>query len=273
MALMTDESSAADQIDELTVKYGTHRQQSADVFFPAASAFPAPLILLFHGGFWREQWDGAYLRGPAALLAAQGYVVANIEYRRVGVGGEGGWPNTLTDVATATDTIPGLIESLRPGSVNAACVVTVGHSAGGHLALWTSLRSQIPQGSPGWVAEAPALAGVISLAGAIDLTEADRLNEGNGAVPQFLGGGPTEVPDRFAAADPGVIGKSPAPVVLIHGEKDEAVHVEIARGYAAKFGATLVELEGVTHMDVVDPEKQAWQRLLETLEAMVGTTP
>jgi acetyl esterase/lipase len=265
-----DGPMTSDQVDELAVAYGTHPQQTADVFFPPASALPAPLVLLFHGGFWREKWDASHLRGPAAVLAAQGYVVANIEYQRVGDGGTGGWPNTLTDVGTATDTLPALIESLRPGSVKADSVVTIGHSAGGHLALWTSLRSLLPEGAPGRIPAPPVLAGVIVLAGAIDLTEGDRRNEGDGAVSQFLGGGPTEVPDRFAAADPALIGTSPVPVVVIHGEKDEAVHIEIARGYAAKTGATLIELQGVTHMEVVDPESAAWQRMLAELKTMVG---
>jgi acetyl esterase/lipase len=269
MAGMTDNASGADPIRELTVEYGTHPQQTADVFFPAASAWPAPLVLLFHGGFWREKWDGQHLRGPAAVLAAQGYVVANIEYRRVGEGGTGGWPNTLIDAAAATDTLPALIESLQPGSVKADSVVTVGHSAGGHLAVWTALRSQIPADSPGWVATAPALAGAISLAGAIDLTEAHRLGEGAGAVSEFLFGTPEEVPDRYAAADPSLIGKAPVPVVLIHGEKDDVLHVEMARDYASRFGATLIELPGGGHMDVVDPENVAWERLLEALKGIV----
>ncbi|MCW2549348.1 MAG: alpha/beta hydrolase [Mycobacterium sp.] len=269
MAGMTETVSEADDVLELKVEYGTHPQQTADVFLPATITHPLPLVLLFHGGFWREKWDGEHLRGPAALLAAQGYVVANIEYRRVGEGGTGGWPNTLIDAATATDTLPRLIESLRPGSVKADAVVTVGHSAGGHLALWTALRSQIPEGSPGWVVAPPALAGAISLAGAVDLTEAHRLGEGAGAVSEFLFGTPEEVPDRYAAADPVLIGKAPVPVVLIHGELDEVLHVEMSRDYAARFGATLIELEGGSHMDVIDPEAVAWQRLLEALKGIV----
>jgi acetyl esterase/lipase len=267
---MTDDAAAVDQVQELKVEYGTHPQQTADVFFPAASAQPAPLVLLFHGGFWREKWDGEHLRGPAAILAAQGYVVANIEFRRVGPGGTGGWPNTLIDAATATDTLPELIESLRPGSVKLDAVVTVGHSAGGHLSVWTALRAQIPEGSPGWVASPPALAGAISLAGAIDLTEAHRLGEGAGAVSEFLFGTPEEVPDRYAAADPSLIGKASVPIVLIHGEKDDVLHVEMSREYASRFGATLIELPGGGHMEVIDPETEAWQHLLKALEGIVG---
>ena len=261
---MTDDAATFDEV----VAYGTHPQQDAEVTFPAGAAPAAPLILLFHGGFWREQWNRDHLRPFAAALAEQGYAVANIEYRRVG--GDGGWPNTLIDAATATDTLPGLIDARRPGSIRRDAVVTVGHSAGGHLCLWTALRSLIPEGSPGWVAQRPALAGVVSLSGAVDLTEAHRLGEGNGAVAQFLAGTPDEVPDRYAAADPALIGAPPLPVVLIHGEKDDVLHVEMSRDYAARFGARMVELEGGTHMDLVDPDSAAWPLLLDALNGILA---
>ena len=266
---MTDDGArAAHTLDE-TVAYGSHPQQNAEVTFPAASGLPAPLVLLFHGGFWREQWDREHLRPFATALAERGYVVANIEYRRVG--GDGGWPNTLTDAATATDALPELIDALEPGRIRRDAVVTVGHSAGGHLALWTALRSLIPEGSPGWVATAPALAGAIPLAGAVDLTEAHRLGEGNGAVSQFLGGSPDDVPERYAAADPALIGTPPLPVVLIHGEKDDVLHVEMSRDYASRFGAAMVELDGGSHMDMIDQESAAWPLLLNALSGIVAS--
>ena len=262
---MTDTPASTPAIEELRIEYGPHPQQHAGVTFPAV--LPAPLVLLFHGGFWRERVDREHLRGMAAELSAQGYVVANIEYRRVG--GDGGWPNTLLDAAAATDALPDLIEAIRPGSVNPDAVVTVGHSAGGHLAVWTALRSLIPNDAPGWVAAPPRLAGAIALAGAVDLTEADRLGEGKGAVGEFLDGGPADVPDRYAAADPALIGKSPVPVVVIHGELDDVLHVEMSRDYASRFDAELIELVGMGHMEVIDPASAAWPIVLGALSKLV----
>jgi pimeloyl-ACP methyl ester carboxylesterase len=135
------------------------------------------------------------------------------------------------------------------------------------------LRAQLPEGAPGRVATRPPLAGVISLAGAVDLTEAYRLNEGNGAVVQFLLGSPEEVPDRYAAADPSLIGAPPLPVILIHGEQDDVLHVEMSRTYCERFEATMVELAGGTHMDLVDPESAAWPLLLNALSEIVGQPP
>ena len=90
-------------------------------------------------------------------------------------------------------------------------------------------------------------------------------------MQEFLFGTPEEVPDRYAAADPTLIGRAPVPVVLIHGEKDDVLHVEMARAYASTFDATLVELPGGTHMDVIDPENVAWQHLLEALKGIVSS--
>ena len=75
-------------------------------------------------------------------LAARGFAAWNIEYRRVGQEG-GGWPGTLEDVAAAADAVPGL------DGVDPSRVVTVGHSAGGHLALWLAARHRIAAGAPG----------------------------------------------------------------------------------------------------------------------------
>jgi acetyl esterase/lipase len=250
----------------MSITYGDHPQQNAEVTFPPGDG-PAPLVLLFHGGFWRERTDREHLRPTAAELSRAGYVVANIEYRRVS--GDGGYPETLIDAATAVDTLPDLIEQARPGSIDRAAVVTMGHSAGGHLAVWTAKRSLIAEDAPGYNANPTPLAAAISLAGAVDLTEAHRINAGSNAVGEFLLGSPTEVPERYAAADPTLIGKAPVPVVLIHGTKDEVVAVEMTRAYAARYGAELIELPDDGHMELIDFTSSAWPVVLDALARSV----
>jgi len=76
-------------------------------------------------------------------------------------------------------------------------VVAIGHSAGGHLALWLAGRPRIPLDSPlASAADQPPLrlAGAISLAGVADLLLAWRLNLGDNATCEFLAGSPTHVP-------------------------------------------------------------------------------
>jgi acetyl esterase/lipase len=231
---------------DLTVAYGPHPDQVADIRLPAGGG-PAPLVMLWHGGFWRPQWDRTHTGPMSAELAARGFTVATVEYRR------SGWPETFTDVALAADAVPRLVERATER------VVYMGHSAGGHLALWAVLRRD---------KRGPAPVGVVALAPVADLGDAYRLDLDGGAVAALLGGGPDEVPDRYAAADPAALGAPDVPVVLVHGDDDDRVPVEMSRRYAAVTGARLVELPGADHFALIDPESAAWPAVLEALAGL-----
>ena len=156
--------------------------------------------MLLHGGFWRVAYDRTHLAAVADALTAEGFAVANVEYRRVG--GGGGWPSTFTDVGEAVDAV----QVALADRVDLGSVAYVGHSAGGHLALWAALRDRLPAGAPGRTDARRRVRGVVALAPAADLAAVDRLGLSGGAVRELLGGSPTTVPDRFAATDPAVLG-------------------------------------------------------------------
>jgi dipeptidyl aminopeptidase/acylaminoacyl peptidase len=124
-------------------------------------------------------------------------------------------------------------------------VIAMGHSAGGHLALWLAARTKF-------------LRGVISLAGVTDLRRAWELKLGNTVVAEFLGGGPDEFPDRYDYASP--IEKLPfeIPLRLFHGTHDDSVPFELSERFmrAARLrgdDAEFIRLEGVGHFGLVDP--------------------
>ncbi|WP_225829684.1 alpha/beta hydrolase [Streptomyces sp. NK08204] len=264
----------------LTLRYGPHPDQVADLCLPPhdrtlaehGSGTPAPLVLFFHGGFWRAEHDRRHVAGFVRALAADsGCAVASVEYRRVGDGG--GWPVTLTDSAEAVDRLPGLAAHAAPGRVDPTRVVYAGHSAGGHLALWAGVRHRLPQDAPGRTPAPPPLLGVLALAPTADLALADELGSGRGAVAALLGGARDQVPDRYAAADPAVLGAPAGRTVLIHGTLDEALPVTMARDYAARAGATLHELPGCGHFEPIDPASAAWPVVVDALRAIVTTDP
>src|SRR6185436_4263757 len=140
-----------------------------------------------------------------------GIATWNLEYRRIGNPGAG-WAGTLNDVAAGTDHLDSLSSRFN---LDLARTIAIGHSAGGHLALWLASRKKL-------------LTGAISLAGVVDLRRAWELQLSNAVVADFLGAGPYEVSDRYDFASP--IERLPfgIPQKLFHGTADESVPFEIS---------------------------------------------
>ena len=121
--------------------YGPHRSQRADLHLPPGAG-PHPVMVTIHGGSWQARYGRIVMRALAADLLRRGWAVWNIEYRRLG--GGGGWPETFLDVAAAIDHLRSL---QAPIDLDERDVL--GHSAGGHLALWAASRERLPAGAPG----------------------------------------------------------------------------------------------------------------------------
>ncbi|QIS08902.1 alpha/beta hydrolase family protein [Nocardia arthritidis] len=236
-----------------TIEYGPLDDQVADIYLPEEPR-PAPLILYLHGGYWRTMVDRQHAGVATAALARLGYVVANIEYRR----GDGAWSATLDDIARAFDTLPTLIDERFPGRIQQGRIGYVGHSAGGQLALWAALRHRLPSETPWRTTEQPPVIGIVALAPVADLAESYRLGNGEGAVAAFLGGGPDEFPERYAAANPSALGPVPVPTAVVHGDADQRVPIHIGRDYCALSGAELVFAPGIDHFQIIDPASAAW---------------
>jgi acetyl esterase/lipase len=200
-----------------------------------------PVAVLIHGGFWKAEYDLTLMDALAADLTARGWAAWNIEYRRLGNGG--GVPETLDDVGAAIDHLAEL-----PG-VDLSRVVTIGHSAGGHLAAWAATRDH-PR---------VAVTGVVSQAGVLDLERARDLQLSNGVVERFLKGHASGVASPIERLPLGV------PALLTHGGRDDIVPVEISERFARASGASLIVEPDEDHFGHLDPENPLWQAVLAWL--------
>lgn len=238
----------------IRVAYGRADDQAGDLYLPDSAG--APLVCLFHGGFWRMPYGRDELAPVAQDLCAAGWSVWNLEYRRVGPGGAA-WPATFDDVDAVLARLPSLQHD-HP-QVDVARLLFVGHSAGGHLAFWAASRRQSIRPMA-----------VIGLAPILDLIAAREAALGNRAVEEFLGGSPSDVPDRYQGASPIALLPLGLPQLVLHGGQDDAVPVAMSQAYvraaaAAGDDARCVELPNAGHMDFIDPRSAAHATLRRIL--------
>lgn len=215
------------------ISYGAAPQQFGELRMPEQKKWgkgPFPVAVIIHGGCWLAAYDYAYINPLAAALTAQGVATWTIEYRRLGDEG-GGWPNTLLDVAKATDQLR-LMAKTHP--IDPTRVISMGHSAGGHLALWLGARHKLAKTSALYLADPLKLQGVVGLAAITDLASY-RIGEPdscNASVDQLMGGAPAKHPLRYAEASPRALLPLGVPQWLIQGGKDPIVPLDSINAYA-----------------------------------------
>ncbi len=220
--------------------YGTQPDQILEVRYGRDGA-TRPLVIVIHGGFWRSDIDRAHARPMAEGIAAAGWTVGLPEYSRL----------ARNPAPTCADLSRLLSHS--PGQVAAhnGRVVLVGHSAGGHLALWASAANVCP-----------TLSGTLALAPVADLMLAHRLGLGDGAVRRFLGVDPAGRAD----IDPARMAAPATATTLLHGLDDDTVPVSLSESYVDRHPATrLTALPGTGHYALIDPRSSAWGRVLMEL--------
>ena len=235
--------------------YGEDPSQFGELLVP--DGVPHGVVVVIHGGFWRSAYDLTLGTPLAQDLTERGWVTWNLEYRRVGNGG--GVPATLDDVAAGIDHLATMAAAGMLPEESLDKIVTLGHSAGGHLATWAAGRE-----SP----EVPVTQ-VVSQSGVLDLVAGSRDGLGGGAVDAFLGhaAGPDD-----AAVDPAQQIPLAVPVWCVHAPDDDIVPISQSRDYvdratAAGASAELVEVTG-GHFGVIDVESPAWARIREIIDAL-----
>ena len=272
---------APDQV----IRYGEHARQVVDLYLPRGQG-PFPVVVMIHGGCWSAPWDRTLMSHVSDDLRRRGIAVWNIDYRVIENGN--GYPHVFADSWAAIARLASEGPNL---GLDPQRVVAVGHSAGGHLALWYAAKRR-RWAPPPTVRMIPptSFQSVISLGGLPDLELAARppgSGCGTEVVEQLIGRGqPRWTPQLYhdprpSSADPFAdtsvtrMGPLGLPQVLINGTQDRIIPTHFAEDYAGKMRAQgddvrvrLVERTG--HVELIAPESAAWAATVEEIERALG---
>ena len=246
-------------VADATIAYGDDAMQKVDVWLPSAKG-PHRTVLMVHGGCWQtEIADRRLMDWAAGDLRDAGYAVWNIDYRGVDRAG-GGYPGTFADAAAATDA---LRSNAARFDLDLSTVVAVGHSAGGHLALWLAARARLPADSALRTPDPLPIAHVISLGGLPDLEDTARSPEngcGTEVVAKLIG---TTRADPYADTSVPRLLPLGLPQDLVNGRADRIIPFRMGESYvaaarAAGDRATLHAVADTGHVELVTPGTAAW---------------
>jgi acetyl esterase/lipase len=231
---------------DATLRYGSDPLQLVDVWKPAGAG-PHPAVVMIHGGCWQTAIaERDIMNWIADDLRAHGVGVWNIEYRGVDRGG--GYPGTYLDVGAAAD----LFAEKRAeyGFRTDAPVVAIGHSAGGHLALWLARRAALAEGDALRGATPLKVDLAISQGGLPDLRAQTTLPDhgcGNEAATKMAKG-------EFARTSPPEMPKGSARELQFNNERDSIA----PPSFGAAYGAEMVVTPDEGHAELIAPETVSW---------------
>ena len=254
------------------IRYGSDSLQFADLRLPKGKA-PFPVAVVIHGGCWMKFADLQNTAPMSDALRHAGLATWNIEYRRVDNPG-GGWPGTFHDVAAAVDYLKTIAKKYK---LDLNQVIVIGHSAGGHLALWVAARHRLPKNSPLFVEQPLQVRGAISLGGPGNLQSFLPVQEevcGDVPITKLVGGLPNAVAQRYRDASPAELLPLGIEQILITGTKDMFVPPKYGREYGAaaqKSGdrIELIEIENAAHFEVIAPNSTAWPIVIRAALSLV----
>jgi acetyl esterase/lipase len=259
------------------IAYGTDPLQFGELRVPSTPG-PHPVAIVVHGGCWLAKLGNLApnavaldnMRPVAAALTDAGIATWNIEYRRLGNEG-GGWPGTFRDVGSAADFLRTLAGERQ---LDLTRVIAIGHSAGGHLAMWLATRSKLTNTSDLYVGNPLRLSGVVDLDGPADLKATIPLQQpvcGAPVVTDLLGGSPEERPERYRDGSP--VERLPlgVPQAFFAGRMFAAQvpPYEAASKRAGDTVATTV-LPTATHFVFIDPQSDVWPQVLSSVRRLLS---
>ena len=231
----------------------------ADLWLPAdPSDHIGTGIIYLHGSGWHYADKDFGTRHFFRHLAGQGYVVADVAYT---LAPKADLFGMVADVKRA---IAWMKNNAHELGVVPDCIILMGGSAGGHLALLAGYTPNHPRLDPEDVTSNTSVCGVVSYYGPPDLiAQFDRFIELPGLtgknkferifmsylesrfgftplpvhqlLPEFIGGTPSQVPDLYALGSVNNhVGKHCPPTLLLQGAHDfSGMAPEVRKIYTA----------------------------------------
>lgn len=259
------------------IAYGADPLQFGELRVPATRG-PHPVAIIVHGGCWVSKLGNMderavaldNMRPMAAALTEAGIATWNVEYRRLGNAG-GGWPGTFQDVAQATDFIRTLAEA---NELDLTRVIAVGHSAGGHFALWLAARPKLPQTSELYLSNPLSLRGVVDLDGPADLKAVMSVQQsacGSPVITTLMGGSPEEQPERYRAGSPIEL--------LPFGVRQEFLASRMTAAQVPPYDTAAKRAGDVLHTTVlptaghfmfIDPQSDVWPEVIAAIRRLLS---
>ena len=233
-AAVNPELKSIKVIDDISYRQGESKSWKLDLAMPENfGTTPRPAIVFVHGGGWcgGSKQELVY-RSLLLDYAFQGYLTVSVEYR---LDQEAAFPACIEDVKCA---VRWLRAHAKEYNVNPDKIGAYGHSAGAHLVLMLAMSADNKslEGDGGW-------------------------NEYSSRVNVVVGGStPTQiVAGRANWNKPewwpiGYISKNMVPMLLIHGDQDPVVNVDLVDDFIQKEKATgaadisYIRIEGGGHL-------------------------
>jgi len=258
------------------IAYGEGPFQFGELRVPPGNG-PHPVVIIVHGGCWVAKLGNLderavamdLVRPIAADLTANGFATWNVEYRRIGNDG-GGWPGSFQDVARAADH---LRKIAAPNHLDLNRVVAIGHSAGGHFALWLAARTKLAASSELYVKDPLRLKGVVDLDGPGDLKAVLPMQQsvcGAPVVTQLMGGSPEERAQHYREGSPIEMLPLGVPQEILVGRMfapQIPAYVEAARRAGDTVSPSITQS---SHFVFIDPGSSTWPQIVKSIRSLLG---
>lgn len=216
--------NGAVKIPFTTYHYALHEGVDLTLnFSPSAIPGIRPCLVVVHGGSWKRG-DNSEIAAVNNYFANAGYQVATVNYR---LAPKFHSPAPQNDVHAAFTWLRQHATELKIDTTN---FVLMGRSAGGQIVLTMAYS-----GNENGVKGVAAFYGPNDMLWSYEHPDNMLIMDSKLVQRDFLGGSPTEVPERYIAESPYLhITPQTVPTLLVHGTIDAHVHYEQTARLAKK---------------------------------------